>query len=100
MIYHGIFFLMPAHPVATRCIAAAQSVGGGPRLEDVNIATTCSVQSAAAAVGKDHALLGNGKMSWFDAIGGERHVRFTAMEEAKRHCWGRKCTIQLKNSSV
>lgn len=49
MIYHGIFFLMPAHPVATRRIAPGQSVGGGSRLEDVNIATTGSVQSAAAA---------------------------------------------------
>lgn len=52
MIYHGIFFLMPANPVATRRIAAGQSVGGGPRLDDVNITTTCRVQSAATAVGR------------------------------------------------
>lgn len=64
MIYHGIFFLMPAHPVATRCIAAAQSVGGGPRLEDVNIATTCSVQSAAAAVGRRSCATGE----WQDEL--------------------------------
>lgn len=42
---------MPVHPVATRRISAGQSVGGDPRIEDVNIATTCSVQSAAVAVG-------------------------------------------------
>lgn len=64
MIYHGIFFLMPAHPVATRCIAAAQPVGGGPRLEDVNIATTCSVQSAAAAVGRRSCATGE----WQDEL--------------------------------
>lgn len=52
MIYHGIFFLMPAHPAATRRVAAGQSVGGGPRLEDVNIGTTCIVQLAAAAGGR------------------------------------------------
>lgn len=52
MIYHGIFFLMPAHSVATRRIAAGQSIGGGPMLEDVNIGTTCIVQLAAFAVGR------------------------------------------------
>lgn len=61
MIYHGIFFLMPAHPVATRRIAAGQSVGGGPRLEDVNIGTTCTVQSAAAAVGRRPSTSGKGQ---------------------------------------
>lgn len=62
MIYHGIFFLMPTLPVATRRIAAGQSVGGGSKLEAVNIATTCSVQSAAAAAGSRSCATGMARL--------------------------------------